>query len=457
MKTNTTIKTIIATFLSLIITTAFSQQQPENAGFENWETISGLTTQEPVDWSSIKTSDGGGIINGLAPYIWDKSTDAHSGTYSVKLFNAAVLTTVASGLVTNGRVHAELSGTGWAFTDTGNDQWRTPFTLKPDSVVIWAKYTTVGGDVAQVKALLHTGSAKIPDAAQTNWISLAQIDIPNTVTVWTRFSAPFNYFNSTTPQYILFVVSAAGTSAHVGSIAYFDDIELIYNEPELDLTVFLEGPFAGNNLMNTGLNPDDLPLTQPYSGSPWLYPGTESVSSIPNNQIVDWVLVELRDAASAVTATGATTIARKAGFLLNNGSVVGTDGSGRLTAPLTINQNLFVVIWHRNHLGVMSANALVKTNGIYTYNFSNAVNKIFGSINGFAVLDPGDPGLWGMAGGDGNADKIVNSEDKNNFWSIFVGTRGYLGGDYNLNGQINNPDKNDIWLNNQNKQCQVPN
>jgi hypothetical protein len=446
-------------FSIAIFTTAFTQQQPENPGFESWETISGLTVQEPVNWSSIKTSDGGSVINQLAPYVWDKSTDAHTGTYSVKLFNvtAPIGGIIVSGIVTNGRIHAELSGTGWAFTDTGDERWRTALTQKPDSVVIWAKYITVGGDVAQVKALLHTGSAKIPDAAQTNWISLAQIDIANATPTWTRFSAPFNYFNSTTPQYILFVVSSAGTSAHVGSIAYFDDIELIYNEPELDLTVFLQGPYAGGNLMSTSLNPEYLPLNQPFNTNPWDYNGTESVTAIPNSQVVDWVLIDLRDAASAATATGSTTIAKKAGFLLNDGSVVGLDGTGRLTSPLTISQNLFVVVWHRNHLGILSAIPLVKTNGVYSYNFSDASTKVYGGTSGYLQLESGFPELWGMAGGDGNADGIVNDNDKNNFWSILVGTRGYLQGDYNLNGHINNPDKNDIWLNNQIKQSQVPN
>ncbi len=366
-------KTILISIITAALSVSvYSQQQPQNPGFENWENISGLTTQEPVDWSSIKTSDGGGIINGLAPYVWDKSTDAHTGNYSVKLFNvtAPVGGIVVSGIVTNGRVHAELSGNGWVFTDTGNEQWRTALTQKPDSVVIWAKYTPVSGDAAQVKALLHTGSAKIPDAAQTNWISLAEINIPNTVSTWTRFSAPFNYFNSNTPQYILFVVSSAGISAHVGSTAYFDDIELIYNEPELDLTAFLQGPYAGSNTMSAALNPEFLPLNQPYNISPWNYNGTESVASIPNNQVVDWVLVDMRDASSAAAATPGTSVRKRAAFLLSDGSVVGMDGIKKLTTPLTISQNLYVVIWHRNHLGILSNNALINTNDVYTYDFS---------------------------------------------------------------------------------------
>ncbi|MBM3436207.1 MAG: hypothetical protein FJY07_08355, partial [Bacteroidetes bacterium] len=303
---------------------SYSQQQPENAGFELWESV-GLSTPEPVDWSSIKTSDNS-TLNGFAPYVWDQSADAHSGSYSVKLFNASVLSIVAAGTITNGRVHSDLNpNNGYVFTQTTDSHWNTPFTQKPDSVAVWAKFTPVSGDIAQMKAVLHTGTAKIPDAAQANWIALAQIDIPNLTSGWTRFSAPFNYINGNTPEYILFVLSSGGTVAHVGSTAYFDDLELIYNPVELDLTVFMQGPYTGNNLMSSALNPGFLPLNQPYPGEPWFYLGTESVEAIPNSGVVDWILVELRDAASAASATAVTSIARQAGFLLNDGSVVGLE------------------------------------------------------------------------------------------------------------------------------------
>jgi hypothetical protein len=449
-------KIVLTVSLSMICFAFAYSQQPENPGFEFWENV-GLNVPEPVDWSSIKTSDGGSFINGLAPYVWDQSTDAHTGNYSVRLYNNSALGIVASGMVTNGRVHAELSGTGWAFTDPANSQWNTPLTLKPDSVAVWIKYTPAGSDVAQVKALLHTGSAKIPDAAQTNWIAMAEIDIPETLTTWTRVSAPFHYFNSNTPEYVLFVLSAAGTSATMGSVAYFDDLELIYNEPDLDLTVFMQGPYAGGFQMSTALNPDYLPLSQPFNTAPWNYMGSESVPAIPNAQVVDWVLVEMRDAATPAGANGLTTVSRKAGFLLSDGKIVDVDGSENLKAPVTINQNLFVVIWHRNHLGIMSSEALIKANGVYAYNFSDGAGKIYGGTTGSVQLESGIPGLYGMAGGDGNADKVVDNDDKNNFWSLFVGSKGYLSGDYNMNGQINNRDKNDIWFGNMNKYSSVPN
>ncbi|MCD4664356.1 MAG: PCMD domain-containing protein [Bacteroidales bacterium] len=446
---------LVITSIVIVITT-IGQQQPENPGFELWEDV-GLDVDEPIDWSSIKTSDDG-FLNGFAPYVWDQSTDAHSGTYSVRLYNSSVLGIVAAGTITNGQIHADFNpDNGYAFTNESDSKWHTPLNQKPDSVVIWAKFSPLGGDVAAVKALLHTGFAKIPDPASQNWISLAQIDIPDETTTWTRFSAPFNYFNSTTPEYILFVLSAGGANATEGSQVYFDDIELIYNPVVLDLTVFLQGPYNSGNEMFTYLNPDNIPLNQPYNISPWDYSGTENVASIPNTDVVDWILIEIRDASSASSASSLMTIGRQAGLLLKDGSVVGLDGINKLSFDVYINQNLFVVIWHRNHLGIMSAYALSKTDGIYSYDFSDAVDNIYGGASGNVQLEFFGTTLWGMAGGDGDANGVIETNDKVNFWSILTGKNGYLSADYNMDGQTNNPDKNEIWLdNNLTKESQVP-
>jgi hypothetical protein len=242
-----------------------------------------------------------------------------------------------------------------------------------------------------------------------------------------------------------------------GSTIYFDDIELIYNDLDLDITVFLEGPYTGSSQMYTLLNPDHIPLAQPYNTAPWNYTGDEIVYPLPNTNIVDWVLVELRDAATAADANGSTMIAQKAGFLLNDGSVVGLDGVSRLSFENVINENMFVVIWHRNHLGIMSAVPLVKTDGYYAYDFSDADEKTYGGSTGCKQLETFGPGVWGMIGGDGDANGTVNTVDKTSFWSILTGKSGYLSSDYNMDGQTNNPDKNDTWLQNINMESQVPN
>ncbi|MCD4735575.1 MAG: hypothetical protein K8R53_05995, partial [Bacteroidales bacterium] len=80
-----------------------------------------------------------------------------------------------------------------------------------------------------------------------------------------------------------------------------------------DLKVILEGPFNGTD-MNTDIN-SFIPLFQPYNNPPWNYISCENVPAIPTGDIVDWILIELRDASDANSATGVTMIAQQAAFL----------------------------------------------------------------------------------------------------------------------------------------------
>ena len=220
----------------------------------------------------------------------------------------------------------------------------------------------------------------------------------------------------------------------------------------LDLKAFLEGPFNGTN-MDAGIVPY-LPLSQPFNIPPWNYTGTESVGAIPNPNVVDWVLVDVRDAASAATATGSTSVAKHAAFILNDGSIVDLDGSSNLLFDVSISQNLFVVVWQRNHLGIISNDPLTSAGGIYSYDYTSGINQVFGGIDGHKQISIG---IWGMIGGDGNHDGQVDSNDKSPLWENQAGENGYLFGDHNLDGEANNQDKDDIWVPNEGKSSQVPN
>ena len=84
---------ILILFLSVSVIFA---QQPPNPSFEEWEDA-GTVVDEPVNWSSIKTSDGGEFINNAAAQVWEQSTDAHHGNFSVKLTNVALIILVPDG------------------------------------------------------------------------------------------------------------------------------------------------------------------------------------------------------------------------------------------------------------------------------------------------------------------------------------------------------------------------
>ncbi|MBN1338155.1 MAG: PKD domain-containing protein [Bacteroidales bacterium] len=222
----------------------------------------------------------------------------------------------------------------------------------------------------------------------------------------------------------------------------------------LDLKVYLEGPFTGDD-MNTFLNNNGyLPLNHPYNQAPWYHNGPDQVVSIPNNEVVDWVLVELREAPGGPeTATPATVIDRMTCFIFYDGVITGLDGvSPPQFTGHNITQNLYVVVWHRNHLGLLSNFPLTLSNGIYAYDFTDAPDKAYGGTMAHKQVN----GYWVMAGGDGNADCTVNNTDKLEVWKPQAGLSGYLAGDFTMNGYVDNNDKIDIWYPNAGLASQVP-
>jgi hypothetical protein len=211
---------------------------------------------------------------------------------------------------------------------------------------------------------------------------------------------------------------------------------------ELDLTLFLEGPFNGTS-MNTDLTSStSLTNSQPYNTAPWNYPGTESMITIPTGT-VDWILVELHDAPNAASVNSGTLLERRAALLMSDGSAVDTDGTSNLVFEQTITNQLFVIIRHRNHLDVLSANPLTEVAGTYFYNFSTGEDKAIGGSLGYKDIGGG---YWGMVSGDANADGLLDDNDGIESWYLEVGESGYLGSDVNLDGQSNNLDKNDYWF-----------
>ena len=217
----------------------------------------------------------------------------------------------------------------------------------------------------------------------------------------------------------------------------------------MNLKVFLEGPF-GSTMMTTDLN--SIPLAQPFNTFPWNYNGLELMGEVPL-KMVDWVLVELRDAPDASTAASGTIIARKAAVLTNNGHIRDLSGLINIQFNKKINHQLFVVIWHRNHLGVMSAYPLQFANDTYSYDFSTSANQAYGNSDAQKELVSG---IWGMIGGNGRPDLIIDNGDYNLIWKPQAGLNGYKMGDFNLDNQVDNQDKNDILNNNYNSECQVP-
>jgi hypothetical protein len=129
------------------------------------------------------------------------------------------------------------------------------------------------------------------------------------------------------------------------------------------------------------------------------------------------------------------------------------DGTSRLQFNNLIEHQLYVVAWQRNHLGVLSANALTGINDIYYYDFTSYENRVYGGNLGHKEISPG---IWGLISGDGNCDGQINMLDLSTIWSMQAGQSTYELGDFNMDGNIDNKDKNDIFILNEGYSSQVP-
>lgn len=216
----------------------------------------------------------------------------------------------------------------------------------------------------------------------------------------------------------------------------------------MNATALLRGPWnSGGGVMNASMN-GILPLNQPYNITPFNYTGTESVGAIPNANVVDWVLVELRKPNSglAADAGSSTIIGRKAGFLLTNGTVVDLDGVTPISFDIAKQGSGFMVVRHRNHLGVMSVSLPSNASGSYTNDFRVIANT-YDPGTASEVLLAGGLGYYGLWAGDANKNGVINVTDVN-ATKIAVGASasGYLLTDINMSNSINVTDVNFVKI-----------
>lgn len=189
---------------------------------------------------------------------------------------------------------------------------------------------------------------------------------------------------------------------------------------------WLEGPF-NNGGMNTTIN-SILPLASPYTSAPL------TVTSIPNN-VVDWVLVELRSAYNGVA------VKSQSAFLYSDGYIK-SPGKPFLVFYNTTPGNYYMVVSHRNHLSVMSHNTVsLVGNGTPTViDFSN-----YNNIYGHGGVKQVSTGVYAMAAGDADHNNNVSPSDRNGYWRIQTGLSGYLSADFDLNGNVSPSDLNRYW------------
>ena len=228
-----------------------------------------------------------------------------------------------------------------------------------------------------------------------------------------------------------------GPDGHIWYVDYdANTVNVIrLNAVVAQLKIILEGAYNEDNLlMNNDLyNNGKLPAIQPYHSFPWNFEKSATNSSLPNT-VVDWVMVEVRDANDVNTI-----LERQAALLLEDGTIVDNNNRYNGVAFYTLNENqdYYITVRHRNHLDVISANAITLPNE-NPYDFSSSLSQAMGA-DGMAEMANGK---YAMYAGDTDGNGVVSVADFNIYASKMGAVGVYENADINLDQHVTISDFN---------------
>ena len=223
-----------------------NQPNIQNGGFEDWGVDKDAPASQAVEpryWHSFSSASGAFAL--AAGSHCFKSTDAHSGNYSVKLQATSVLGQIANGTVTTGRLNAgsikaddpanhselDMSKTD---KDWNEDPYYQVLEARPDSIAFWVKFSTgKAGTLANMSAYITDGTYyQAPeDKTYNNKVGWAEYPSIAACSEWKRISVPFTYAdNGLEPKAIMLTFSTCATpgGGNGDEVLLVDDVELIY-------------------------------------------------------------------------------------------------------------------------------------------------------------------------------------------------------------------------------------
>lgn len=303
-----------------------------------------------------------------------------------------------------------------------------------DSLPVMKFFRNVPNGVYDVRASIIT---KDPGRTYRLFYSINDENNPSkdSVEVTKNSDVSLGAVTITNGQFELYTQKADAVTGGDGYVGW-SFIKLI-TQSYANLKVFLQGSYAVSQTMTTSLNASGMiPLHHPFNDTLdiWNYTGSERIYNLPSD-IVDWVLVELRTGTAANTIVG-----RRAALLKSNGSIVDLDGLSQVKFNRIVPGNYYIVIRHRNHLPIMSANPVnLSFTNSSLYDFSTAQTQAYGTES---MADLGNS-VFGMIAGDANQDGFITSSDFNIFYSKFLNAaNGYDYCDWNLDGLVTSTDFN---------------
>ncbi len=220
-------------------------------------------------------------------------------------------------------------------------------------------------------------------------------------------------------------------------------ITLVESGIKINPKIYLQGSSlspVSSGLMNDNLRQNTyLPTTSPYGDALTVdvnvfNSGGSSGTGLSQDDIVDWVWVELRDSSdNTIVVNG------KSALLQRDGDVVALDGISDLTMDIA-SDDYYVVVNHRNHLGIMSVNPIALSSTTAIIDLSSDYTSVLGGTN--AVLDIGN-GVLATYGGDYDENGQVQNTDLSGI-VVLLGGSGYSKADLDMNGEIQNTDITNI-------------
>lgn len=206
-------------FILLISTIVFgnvSAQQVEplpNGGFEQWDSIDGYSN--PRNWYTLNELIAFGF-----QATTEMTTDAHSGSYAVKLESKDGQFADLSGVICTGPILDANSQPDFS-------HMKIPFTKRPSALRFFYKSTFNLPDTAVLGYFLTKWNST---TQQIDTIGMAQTELFGTYSTYQLAVVNFKYFSNATPDSAFFIASSSidGFNPTVGSILYLDDIDLLY-------------------------------------------------------------------------------------------------------------------------------------------------------------------------------------------------------------------------------------
>ena len=337
------------------------------------------------------------------------------------------------GIVTSGTRTGETSFAGLTLS-AGMDG-----TITRNTGTEYAGGNGEGTNMKRYYELDNTGGAITPDV-NAAYVASGTHDEQN------GLSGPYFIYNYDDPDWTAYPhgITASPLADYTVALAVGTN-DLVFSEGiKINSKLFLEGPYdSGTDLMLTTIN-GSIPTLSPYAED------ARTASSVPA-AAVDWVLVEIR------ATTGGAALGYRSCFLKSDGRLIADDGTNDIGLP-GIPGDYYIVIRHRNHLGIMnSAPTIAGTWGgsPATYDYSTAQTQAYtGGPDPMVLVDSSPGNVYGMYAGETNNSGIITNSDKD-LINTDLNNSGYYVSDTNMSEIVTNADKDPI-NSNLNKSAQIP-